>query len=247
MGNFIKADVYRIMTKRSRIVLMLLFVLVRMIRLFSKMASPEINIYEATDQIGGFDVIYVMIMMLVNLFIIYGDDIKARSMQVAIGLGMKRTQIVIAKWISMVIVVSSDLLFLTILEFAGVGISGKLASGYMVTTVLLGRLDTLLEIIMSVTLSMGVTFFTQKIVLGVFVYLIVILCGLNSIVRCFASVEIVRRLRLWQISAVTQLEIFQSKLYLGLFDWKSFVIILIYLALGFGVTMRLFKKKELDF
>ena len=59
--------------------------------------------------------------------------------------------------------------------------------------------------------------------------------------------KLVQKFQLWNIGVADQINIFSSKLFIGQFDIRNFLMVLFYFALGFRVTIYLFNKKELDF
>lgn len=246
MKNFLRADFHRIMTKRIRILMMILLALADIIYMFSTVSSDK-NIIEMTNRVGGLDFIYGNIIMLLNILISYGDDMRAKSMQAALGYGMKRQQIVFVKWINLALMIILDMLFLTVIQFIPLIITGKLAGTFVVGQVIVSQISLVFVSIISITLAMIVLFQTQKAVLGVLVYIYLSMGGTSSIISIAVMNNFVQKFQLWNIGAADQMNIFISKLWLGQFDIRNFLMVTLYFAIGFGVTIYLFRKKELDF
>lgn len=246
MKNFLRADFHRIMTKRIRILMMILLALADIIYMFLTVSSDK-NIIEMTNRVGCLDFIYGNIIMLLNILISYGDDMRAKSMQAALGYGMKRQQIVFAKWINLALMIILDMLFLTVVQFIPLIITGKLAGTFVVGQVIVSQISLVFVSIISITLAMIVLFQTQKAVLGVLVYIYLSMGGTSSIISIAVMNKFVQKFQLWNIGAADQMNIFISKLWLGQFDIRNFLMVALYFAIGFGVTIYLFRKKELDF
>lgn len=246
MKNFIRADFHRIMTKRIRILLMILLAIVNVISVL-KGISDNKNIIEMTNEVGGLNILYMYGIMLINIFVAYGDDFRARNMQVALGMGVKRHQVVLAKWITLSIIVALDILTLTVLQFIPLIVTGKLAGSFVVGHAIMGEIVTVFTILVAMSLTMIVLFQTQKAILGVLVYIYLTVSATYSIISVAAMNRFVQKFHLWDIGAVNQVDIFISKLWIGQFDIRNFLMVVLYFAIGFGATIYLFRRKELDF
>lgn len=246
MGNFVRADFHRIMTRRTRIILMILMAAGECLFLVFKSLQDTNNMIQVTLGIGKWELVYIFGIMLVNILVIYGEDLNAKSMQVAIGIGIERHQIVIAKWISMVLMVVLDVTFLTVIQFITVAAVGKLAGGFAVELVVMGQIAEILQIIMVTTLTMILIFQMQKAIFGVLAYIYMMLNITGSVIQLGIQNKIVQRFQLWTIGVANQSTIFSSKLEIGEFDIRNFAMLLMYLFIGIGGTIYLFRKKEIE-
>ena len=246
MKNFMSADLHRIMTKKIRVLLVALLAIIEVISVL-KGISGDKNTIEMTLEVGGLDIGYTCVIMLINIFIAYGDDIRAKSMQAALGMGLKRHQLVVAKWFDLSAVIILDMLFLTIVQFIPLIVAGKLAGSFVVGQVIVNQISVTLAMILSMTLTMIILFQTQKAILGVLMYAYITFQISSSILSLAVSNKFVQRFQLWDIGAENQLSMFISKLWIGQFDIKNFLMVVLYFVIGFGVTIYLFRRKELDF
>lgn len=246
MNNYLKADFYRIMTKKVRIVLMLLLGIVDFIHVYVR-AQTAPNVIEATNKIGDMDFVYLNIIMLVNILISFRDDLRAKSMQAALGNGVKRYQVVLVKWINLVLMAALDTTFLTILQFIPLVARNRLASSFVVGRVLLSQFEAVFIIAIATALTLIVLFQTQKALFGVLAYTYLTLDMTSAIITMAISNKLVQKLQLWNIGAVNQMETFLTKLSFGQFDFRNFIMIAFYFALGLGGAIYLFRKKELEF
>lgn len=246
MKNYLSADFHRIMTKKIRIILILLLGIADLIWMFMRIPADS-NAIQATSEVGRLDLIYVNILMLSNLLISFGDDIHAKSMQAALGSGIKRHQIVLAKWLNLVLLSAIDIGFLTFLQFIPLLMMKRLASSFVIWSVIFGQISAVLSIALVSALTMIVLFQTQKALLGVFAYVYLTMNLTSGIVSIAATNPLVQRFQLWNIGAVSQMETFLFKLMIGQFDFRNFILVVLYFALGLGGAIYLFRKKELDF
>ena len=246
MKNFMSADFHRIMTKKIRVLLMLLLAIIEVISILNGISGDK-NTIEMTLEVGGLDIGYTCVIMLINIFIAYGDDIRAKSMQAALGMGLKRHQLVVAKWFDLSAVITLDMLFLTIVQFIPLIAAGKLAGSFVVGEVIVTQISATFIMILAMTLTMIILFQTQKAILGVLVYAYITFQVSYSILSLAVSNKFVQKFQLWNIGAENQLNTFITKLWIGQFDIKNFLMVALYFAIGFGVTIYLFRRKELDF
>lgn len=244
--NFFKADFYRVMTKKSRIFLMILMAAGELGYLAYQASKAGNNAIQVTMKIGNMELIYLYFIALSNLFIIYRDDFRAQNMQVAIGIGVERWKIVVAKWLTTTMVILIDITFLTAVEFAVVISEGKLAGGFAVNLVIMGQMETVIQIVLASTLAMIIIFQMQKAIWGVLAYLYVSAGITSQILSAAAGNRIVQKLQLWNIGAGDQGTAFIGGLMIGEFNIGSFLMVVLYLVIGIGGSIYLFSRKEIE-
>lgn len=246
MKNFFKADFYRVMTKKSRIFLLILMAAGDIGYLVYQASKASNNAIQVTMKIGNPELIYMYFIAMSNLFIIYRDDFRAQNMQVAIGIGVERWKIVVAKWLTTTMVILIDITFLTAVEFAVVISEGKLAGGFAVSLVIMSQIETVIQIVLASTLAMVIIFQMQKAIWGVLAYLYVAAGITSQIISVAAGNRIVQKFQLWNIGAADQGASFVGKLMIGEFGIGNFLMVLLYLAIGIGGSIYLFSKKEVE-
>lgn len=246
MKNYLNADFHRILTKRFRIILMSILTIANILYIIQHIASDK-NVLLLNTEIGGLDLIYLLIVVITNMLISFRDDLRAKSMQAALGNGVKRHQIVFVKWINLAIITCLDLAFLTFVQFLPLIITHKVAGSFTVGTVIFKELVSAFTILITLPLAMIIIFQTQKALLGILFYVYLITGCTSSIITMALSNNLVQRFQLWNIGAVDQISTFLSKLWLGQFDIRNFLMVAFYVAIGFGGTIYFFRKKELDF
>lgn len=246
MKNYLYADFHRIMTKKSRIFLTFLLGIIDFIVVFMRARSAP-NDIQATYEIGNFDVIYMIIIVMITIMISFQDDFRAKSMQAALGNGVKRHQIVLVKWFNLILISVLSLVFLTILEFIPLIILNRVSNSFVISQVLLNQLIIICTIAVTTALSLLVLFQTQTALLGVLAYAYLTMSITSILFFMAISNKLVQRFQLWNIDAADQMKTFLTKLSFGQFDIRNFLILAFYFALGIGGSIYLFRKKELDF
>ena len=245
MRNYLKADFHRIMTKKSRALLMLLLTVYAIGSLAIKAGTKD-ALY-MTSEIANVLLAYGIAMLIVNLFTVYGDDFRAGSMKTAIGLGLERWKIVVAKVFILSVTTALDLVFLLAVQMVFLAVLGKLTGGFIFASVVIYYVETWAQIVMWTSLASIVLFWKQKVILGILVYIYLMLNVTEDLISMAANNPIVGKFQLWKLSSGTQIEQFFYRLFIGRFDVVSLLGILIYAGAGIGIAIYLFHKKELDF
>lgn len=250
MRNYILADLKRILRRTPHwAVILLLDVVLGGMVLYTYMTNWNTVFYLLYGEL--FLQVMPLVVGLLDLSVVYGDDFKAKTMQVAIGSGLSRTRVILAKLTEMAVILFLDLLefvvvFLVLGLILGAGIRGDLVLELfqvMLISVLAGTAYT--------SLTMILIFFRQGVGLGNFLYLVLNTGLITYILSFFLDIEAVDRVlgrfHLLNYTLTMLLEAVRSRSMLGTFDFKSFLGIALYIAIGIVLTSALFKKRELEF
>ena len=184
---------------------------------------------------------------LFEISYIYGDDFKAKSMQIAIGSGISRRRIVNTKWVTTMIVVAFDLIALAIPLI----ITGFFTShGFSATDIggiLLCGVSTWLTNISVVGVCAILIFAMQGTGLGVLLYLAIQFSLFEKILDMISSLCHIERFHLSSYELCSLNNVFAARLELGRIHFSSLLGILIYMAISFVLTVLIFRKRELEF
>lgn len=245
MKNYFKADFHRIMTRRSRVLFMLLLTVYALGNLVIKAGTKD-AVY-MTAEVQNVLLFYGTVMVLINLFTVYGDDFRAGSMKTAIGLGLERWKIAGMKLFSFSMASAWDLVFLLTVQCLALLSVGKLTGGFVLFGVLLSYLETWAQMVMWMSLVSIILFWKQNVILGVLAYIYLMMDTTGFVIGLAVNNPIVAKFRLWKIGSGSQLTRFFNHLLIGQFDVIPFLGILLYTGAGIGIAIYLFQKKELDF
>lgn len=246
MKNFIKADFLRVFTKPLRYVMLVIFT----INLIGILIYQSINGYSdisMTNVMVGGNPIYGMLVMLAYIFTIFGDDFRAKNLQAAIGMGVSRYQVVLGKFVTYSTVMIIDLLFFPLLHTIIVAIMGQLVTGPVFTEICVTLIYELIKGIVGMTIAMMIAFITQSPTLASLVYIIMQLNVLGFAMGYLLAFKPIGNLKIPSHYSTPAIQNFVSRLWLGIFDGGSFLVILAYLAVGIGVSILVFSKRELEF
>jgi len=244
MRNYIKADLFRIIHKKRRWVLIALICI-----LFALLGQKgKDNLYQVVNELVTWLPIAGLLIAVIEISYVYGDDFKARTMQIAIGSGLPRQKVVHAKWLEFMIVAAIDVdlyaLFYLLISTVFQGTEG----GFDVKTLIVNIFIQWLTMTACIGCVMFIMFLNQGIVLAMLVY---ILLALGSGIAMFLTKILVAlnlsRFHIESYFLSNMLDTLGARLILGHISWFNALGILIYMMIGFALASILFKKKELEF
>lgn len=246
MSNYICADLKRILFRLPRVIMTLLIYAIML-------CVAAFTYYTGWSSINFVNNIQMYILMLpimlglVELIAVYSDDFRAKTMQVAIGLGISRAKVVCCKLIEVILLAAIDIAVLAVLIL---GTAVFLEAGLSVAQnreLLLALLMAGVIIVGYISLTMIVMFYNQGTGLGRIVYLALACGGVSSLIQLTALIDFLAPLRLDSLILTHFLDVGRARLLIGIFDVKCFIGILLYIVASTGVTIFLFRKRELEF
>ena len=248
MRKLIRADVRRILKKRSVILFFLGMFLYLCINLAAKHAlypEPVVGVKEMIEKLNTFSIV----MGIVIFFAVYADDFKSSCFVMAIGRGISRTRVIISKLLDVTLVLGVMYLIMTLfatLEFLALGMQfdDTLASAWFGSAFI-----SLYKSVGYISLASMILYITNNVPLGIISLVTLYVLVPNSAIL-FSLNDSISRLHVERLH------------YAGLADsaladflFGSVGSAVIKLILGFViyfggvliVTTSLFEKKELDF
>ena len=187
---------------------------------------------------------------LFEMIAVFSEDFKVKTMQVAIGLGISRTQVIFCKLLEVMFLVVLDCIAVALIVLGNAVIFGTGMPMVVFKDLIFALLvKGVMCLAINTSLTMVVMFVTQSTVLAIFVYVIVgydvigMLLTLGNMFG-FDWIETFKINRL-TISYFTGL--LHSRLVLGQFSALGFAGLCAYFGAGLLATCKLFSKQELDF
>ncbi|HEL0567314.1 TPA: hypothetical protein TUT10_001874 [Streptococcus equi subsp. zooepidemicus] len=248
MLNYISADLKRIFKKPSFLIVFGGFVLLLFLQTYIHMGTGYTAGAYVEDcmQLAGFFPLIVGISIFLS---IYGDDLKAKSMQVAIGRGMSRNGVVITKLIEVMLLTAITSLVVAIVMnlipmALGMGVTGKTTSLIFVVMLTEG-----LRIIGYMCLALPVIYYAQNAIPGLIIYVL-----LGSKIIWIISQNVLSKDIFTKIFGDTTRFILTNAVYSlrGIvtgadFGVISFVVTVAYVVIPLIISLTVFRNRELEF
>ena len=244
MFNSIKADLIRVLRKKSFIIMAAIQILLFIFMIFVTKIGAEKDV-ELSGLYEMFIPVAVATIGIFNLVPIYlgvfKDNIKSNSLQTSIGYGISRTTIIFSKLIE-VILLSAILLFVySIIILAGAGILGvasKVAFS-LIKDMWLGLVENLIIVVV----VMMFVFPIQSTTFGLIVYIILSLGIADAVLIGINMIPFIAKLKI-DFTKYTISGLFNSATGKEPIMWIP--LLLIYVVLPLAITIFFFRKKELD-
>ena len=187
-----------------------------------------------------------LIIGVIELFFVFGDDLKAKTMQAAIGTGLSRTDIVLGKFLEIVLLALLDVILYAVflLAFGALFQAGLLA-------VQLRELSVYcfvewLKVVGYMSLTMILLFYKRSLGLALVLYIALYAKVLHTLARLLLSFKAIEGLHLSRYTFTASIDTLQTYLIGGLSGVGPLLVALAYCALGCLTAMLLFQKRELE-
>ena len=254
MRNVIRTDIIRAQRKKSIIICMIIMILIELITMIVINAIPGFS--EGVPDyflmaIKTVESIFVPLFIGIPIFgAIYTDDFKSRSMQVAIGRGVSRPKMMLARFIEAIILIVEWHIINSIV-IAILGLIGG-ATGENIWTAVGSSWGSALSMLVFMSLSMIFVYGTQNPTTGLVFYILFVASVFDMI---FTGIDMIPFLadnnielsKFFPASAVGKFlgyvgdgDVFYS------FTWGIGVLV-VYIILPLVISIQIFKKKELEF
>lgn len=248
MIPYLKADLWRINRRIPRILAFVIYLLIGVTITVIRSNQKSFNFIKLGDVMTSVFQILPFFLAMVNFYFVFEDDFQVKTMQAAIGRGIKRFQIVLIKWCEMIFLSFIDCMALFVL-MCGVGLSkGIILKGSAVFHVTAQMCVTLLNIGVMTALVMIVIFQIMQLGLTQLLFIILVIKPVSLFIGYQEMVnETMAKINLSRFLVGSNLDALKISLESGRFDLWNFVVTLVYWAIGIGAAYLLFRKKELDF
>lgn len=245
MNRYYKADMYRLWTRIPRyIVLLISFAIMFLILLF--MAKDQ-TIYQITTLLTKSITYACPSLGLIEYIFVFGDDFKAKTMQIAIGTGVKRRHVISAKWLEVIVLCIIDYVILLGLILMVCGIRGVKLDIEPVIDVVILLFWGLVKTTGCIGITMILVFAFNTTAMGMLLYLAALVGLPGIIVSLLLDSKWLVKFGLSKYLLENLEKTAASRMLVGTFSYGYYVGILIYFAIFYVVTWLLFKKKELEF
>ena len=252
MVNYILADYKRVISRIPRIAVLIIFQIICVFSVMRKFSSAagNFNSVNLIDTLSPFyGNLFLVTVCIVDFIQSFSYDFSAKTIQVAIGLGISRLKVIIAKLVQVTLVILTDML-VTLAVFgvlsAALGIPLAL---HQIGDVFIKFICTVLLASCSICLVLPLVFRTQSMITSLIAYIVIFLGTITQLLR-WASRSgpvILARLQLDRFTHDSCIGSILGNALMGDFKLLPYLGVIFYFALGIWLTWLCFRKMELDF
>ena len=248
MLNYIHADLHRIFRRPSRLAFIILVFAVALGIQFHDVVSKSYNSVNLTAAAPSLFEIAAIISGIIEIKSVFADDFQAKTMQIAIGLGISRPKVVLVKLIDFAVLSLVDaLVFMLLFIICSICVRIHLLGDQLYLLVVTAVGDALF-MTLAAAFTMIPVFYLQSAGFAVLFFLIISLDPIGIILSFFGTKEIVMNLHLLELPYSTVVNTLTTQLSLrNAVPIPQMIGVVIYLAVGYGLTVLAFKNRELDF
>lgn len=252
MVNYILADYKRIWFRRPRLIAMAIFELCFVLTIILKWQNT-FGAYNSVSLLSNsntfYGTIFIMTMAVVDFVHSFSFDFRAKTIQVALGIGISRLKLLICKLIQTTLIFLTDILVSYVLLGILCIIVGTPLAGNQIVQVLAQGMATLLLASCSTALVMPLVFRTQNMIMSMIAFLALELGIFTNIIHFVSrsAPEFITRLQLERYTYDSLIGLMQINLSMGRVQIFPLLGTVIYFALGIYLSWLAFRKLELDF
>ena len=248
MLNYIRADLHRILRRVPRIVILVLMYLITLAVVMNDAVSKNMNSIGFMADISSVFSITCVFLGMVEIMAVFADDFRAKTMQIAIGIGISRPKVVLAKLIDYAVLSVMDSLVLMILFALGGTACGIQLQGDQIYLMVVCALGNALYMTIAAAITMIPIFYLQSTSLAILFILIVTIDPIKALIIPFGTKDIVINLHLLELPYSTVANTLTTQLSLrNAVPIPQLIGVIAYLAIAYGLTVLAFRKRELDF
>ena len=246
MRNYISADLYRIFRRIPRwifigIVLTMIFLV------FKPSKDESLTIVELVEEIETTLKFAPVFIGFIEIMYIFGDDFVGKTAQIAIGIGVNRNKVILAKWLEMIIVTAIDVITIVILALVLSVMRTHTLPAQLVADIIAHTLVAIMATAAYTALVFPVMFAMQTITVAFLLYMLLSVGAINQLMQLLFQLKWLKKLTLENYTLTNCLNVFRSRMILGSFHIKSMIGIIIYIAGALYLTYVVYKKRELEF
>lgn len=246
MKQYIVADLKRIVGRVPYWICMFLLIGYMMtLFLFQSLINWNAVTYLVTaSAFAGMLPIFFGLLVFIAVF---SADFKTKTMQVAIGTGLSRAEVVLSKAVEVFVITIAGIFLIGVVVLSagvvtGVGMNATHAMEIINSLWMKG-----VAIISYNYIAMILIFFTQKPGVGTMCYIALATPVVEILISVINDIKLIKELDIRRFYLASLIDTAHTRLILGTFDIASFIGIAAYIMAGVAVTILLFRKRELEF
>ena len=246
MLNYIKADILRVLTRVRRwIILGIILLLIGALSIqspdshatgVSNLENLETTLQAMPLIIGYIEILYV-----------FGDDFKGKTAQIAIGMGVKRREVVLSKWIEVVILAFLDTFAAALVAIVVTAFSPAPIPLELYGELIIQCLICVLSVAGYMALVLPILFAAQGTTVAMLIYMLLSSKLMHKLFELLGKIKELSPLHLSNYTLTNCLNVLRSRLLLGSMHFESLAGIVIYLSVFVTMAVFIYRKLELEF
>lgn len=251
MKNYILADYRRILTRVPRLLFLAVYEIAIIISVISAWKDAPVftslDFFNATSLwFTGMGSLMLGVGALINVF---GDDFKCKTMQVAIGIGVTRLQVVVSKLIQCAMILVTDLLVTCAVLGVLTLVTGVSLAPHQYFQIFADCVYILLFAVCWASVISALIFKLQSMLLPMVIFVLMNFNLLDFLLRSLtrSNIELLQRLHLEYYTPAYFADTIRTNMLMTKLDVTPVFGLFVWIALGVAAAYMIFRKQELDF
>ena len=245
MNRYLNADLHRICTRLPRYIALALVYAV--IFFVITQTSDDKTVYEFIASFSSYVNFFFGAIGLLEFLFVYGDDFKAKTMQVAIGTGVSRRRVILTKWAEVAILMLVDTAVMALVIAVAAATNSVSFSADIIGQFFILLLFGVIKVIGSVGFSMIFVFWTHNTTVGMLLYLATVTEIVGHLFGALLDVNFLSGLHISGYTFSGLMQLSRARLMMGSFNFWYNLGLVLYLAAFFFLTCLVFRRRELEF
>ena len=238
MLNFIKADMFRVLKKKSFVVLTAIVFAAYAITLFISLKKDP----ELIELVSGLLSTAAILLIGIPAFIgVFTDDFNSKAMQTIIGFGVSRRRLVLSRYCEYLVILAQAFALISLMALIMVAVSGHVAD----SGALFAQLwKNYLVVAMCVSIAIIIVYGAQNTTFGLVVFIALAADLLSLVLTALSFVPFFSKHNI-DPSLILPSNIIREAIDNG--KPAFFIAAICYIVVPLVLSIKLFEKKELEF
>lgn len=245
MGRYILADMNRVLKKVSFWIILILLILI--FGSISQNEEAEGLIIDVIDQTKNIFLYACVPCGFFAMIYLIGEDLRAKTAQIAIGIGVKRGAVVMAKWLECVIFTAFCELLLILYSIASAAMNHANFTLDNWREILMVMIASVIGTGLYMAIVFPIIIASNGITLAMLVYIFLSTGLINKGLGYLEFLKPVQRLHIIGKTPTNLLNVCRSRMILGYFALGQWIGVILFIAAFLGLSILIYRKCELEF
>jgi hypothetical protein len=247
MIHYWKADCIRITKRIPRVLIVLAILIVYGILLVRASGKDNWNSVVFVADFINYVGLAPIFFGIVELAVVFSDDLKAKNMQVGIGMGLTRGQVVRTKYLDIAYMAFVDFACLAVSQIILAYVTGAALQGSQLWDVMAASVIGWISTLAYTAVCVFLILLLQNAAIGILLYIVLEVGLIYTLLGKLFDLALIRSLHLEKFLLTTMLGKLQAQLMVGKLDCGSAVGVIVYIAIFYVIAVSVFRRRELEF
>lgn len=246
MIHYWKADCIRITKRVPRLVLTLAILVFYSILLVKASGKDSWNSVVFLSKFMTYMAFSPVVLGMIELAVVYADDLSCRNMQVGIGMGFSRKQVVRTKYWDVAYMSLVDLVSLALTQTVIACATGAAPKASQLRDIVAVTFSSWIMMLAYFAIASAVILLLQNASIGILLYLLLSVSLVCEALKKVFNFALIRNLHLERFLLTTLIGKLQAQLMIGKLAYGCAAGVVIYIVAFYALTSKVYQHRELE-